>query len=421
MTAKKNYDSIVVGAGPAGFAAAVASARGGAKTLLLEMHPFAGGAWTAGCMTLIFDCTPQHGIMEELHHRLEAKGGWKPWSMERTFLINPEIVKVVMDEILMEAGVTVRYHTLLQEARVEGGRICEVITSSKSGRETWNAKIFVDATGDGDLGAFAGCGYNIGRPEDSKMQPASMNAVIGGWPDHIGDGEELAKEILATFDRLGFDLSYRRTRLFEIPGVPALRRCMWTHLYGLDPTDAESLTVAAIEGRRQIHAAVECLRSSGDPRFAELYVAFSGPTLAIREGRRIHGEYMLTIDDLRAGRAFEDGVVEIAFNVDIHHVDPVEGRHLEAERVPRYQVPYRCLVARDMSNLLLAGRCISGDFRAHASYRTTSDCVAMGEVAGQAAAIAAREGIAVQHLDLKMITLPGMKETASPAQHRTSK
>ncbi len=411
MTPKNKYDSIVVGAGPAGFAAAVASARAGAKTLLLEMFPFGGGAWTAGCMTLIFDCTPQRGIMEEFHRRLNAKGGWKPWRSKTTFLVNPEIVKVVIDDMLMEAGVTVRYHTLLQEARVEGGRISEVITASKSGRETWEAKVFIDATGDGDLGAFAGCGYDMGRPEDGKMQPASMNAVIGGWPEGIGDGEDLAEEILATFDQLGFDLSYRRTRLFEIPGMPALRRCMWTHLYGLDPTDAASLTAATIEGRRQIHAAVDCLRSSRDPRFENLYVAFTGPAPAIREGRRIHGEYTLTIDDLRAGRAFEDGVLEVAFNVDIHHVDPAEGRRLVNEKIPRYQVPYRCLVAQDRSNLLMAGRCISGDFRAHASYRTTSDCVAMGEVAGRAAAIASREGVAVQQVDPKIITLLEMKET----------
>ena len=245
------------------------------------------------------------------------------------------------------------------------------------------------------------------------MQPASMNAVIGGWPEGIGDGESLAKELLAAFDRLGFDISYRRTRLFEIPGAPALRRCMWTHLYGLDPTDAESLTVATIEGRRQIHAAVACLRSSGDPRFAELYVAFTGPTLAIREGRRIHGEYTLTIEDLRAGRTFEDGVVEVAFNVDVHHVAPHEGRRLVNEKVPPYQVPYRCLVARDLSNLLMAGRCISGDFCAHASYRTTSDCVAMGEVAGHAAAIASREEVAVKQVDPKVITLLGVKEAGS--------
>jgi hypothetical protein len=405
VSAARQYDAVIVGAGPAGFAAAVVAARGGAKTLLLEMHPYAGGTWTAGCMTLIFDCTPQRGIMEEFRGRLEASGGSEPWRDRRTVVVNPEMVKLLIDEMLAEAGVDVRYHTMLQRARVDAGRIVEVVTASKSGRETWRGEIFVDATGDGDLGAFAGCGYEAGRPADGKMQPASMNAIIGGWQQVPGDGEALAEDVLATLDRLGFDLSYRKTRLFAIPGMPGLYRCMWTHLYGLDSSDAGSLTAAAIEGRRQVHAAVECLRASGDSRFQGLYVASTGPALAIREGRRIHGEYLLTIDDLRAGRTFEDGVVEVAFNVDIHHVDPAEGRHLELEPTPRYQVPYRCLVARDVNNMLMAGRCISGDFRAHASYRTTADCVAMGDVAGRAAAIASREGIAACEVDSAAVAL----------------
>ena len=405
MNSAQRFDSVVAGAGPAGFAAALAAAREGAKTLLLEMHPYAGGAWTAGCMTLIFDCTPQRGIAREFRRRLESRGGAAPWRSVNTVVVNPELVKLVIDEMLAEAGVTVRYHTMLQDACVEDDRITEVVTASKSGRETWSARVFVDASGDGDLGAFAGCGYDTGRPADGRMQPASMNALIGGWPDDLGDGEELAEAILAELDRREFGLSYRKTRLFAIPGVPGLRRCMWTHLYGLDPTDARSLTAAAVEGRRQIHAAVECLRSSGDPRFEKLHVASTGPALAVREGRRIHGEYLLTIDDLRAGRTFDDGVLEVAFNVDIHHVDPAEGRHLEIEKVPRYQVPYRSLVARDVSNLLMAGRCISGDFRAHGSYRTTSDCAAMGEVAGRAAAVASSRGIAAAQVDAAAVTL----------------
>lgn len=404
------YDVIVAGAGPAGVPAALAAARGGARVLLLERHPFGGGTWTAGCMTLIFDCTPQRGIMEELHRAFEERGGWKTMWGRGTLLVNPEIVKVVLDDVLAEAGVTVRYHTMLQGARVEDGRIAGVSTASKSGEEIWKANVFIDATGDGDLGAFVGCGYDTGRPEDGKMQPASMNAVIGGWPDGIGNGEELSGDVMATLDRLGFELSYRKTRLFEIPGAPGLRRCMWTHLYGLDPTDAGSLTAAEIEGRRQVHAAVECLRGSGDPRFANLFVAWTGPTVAIREGRRIHGEYTLTIDDLRAGRQFDDGIVEVAFNVDIHHVDPSEGRHLEAEKTPRYRVPYRCLVAKDAENLLMAGRCISGDFRAHGSYRTTSDCVAMGEVAGSAAAICVTEGTKPREVDPGRVALLPLSE-----------
>jgi hypothetical protein len=351
-------------------------------------------------MSLAWDCTPQAGLLAEFRAELESRGGAQPWINDRTWSVSPEITKLVLDEMLASAGVTVRYGTMLQGARVEGGRIVEISTASKSGTETWSADVFVDASGDGDLGAFAGCGFEMGRPSDGKLQPGSMNAVIGGWPADIGDGEALAKDILETLERENFELSYRKTRLFEIPGAPGLRRCMWTHLCGLDPTDADSLTAANIEGRRQVHAVVDCLRTSEDLRFADLFVAATGPWVAIREGRRIHGHYTLTIEDLREKRRFEDEVVRVAFNVDIHHVDPSEGRHLEIEKVAPYGIPYRCMVARDVDNLLMAGRCISGDFRAHGSYRTTSDCTAMGEVAGRAAARSAARGVPPIEVDL---------------------
>jgi hypothetical protein len=174
---------------------------------------------------------------------------------------------------------------------------------------------------------------------------------------------------------------------------------MASHLYGLDATSADSLTQGEVEGRRQVHGAVDCLRRSGDPRFAKLFVVGTGPFVTVREGRRIHGLYTVTADDCRAGRRFDDAVCEVTFNFDVHDLTPEGGRWLWHESVPPYQIPYRSLVARDLDNLLLAGRCISGDFLAHSSYRVTGDCVPIGEAAGRAAALAARGRIPVGRVD----------------------
>jgi len=396
-----NWDVIVAGAGPGGFGAAVAAARAGAKVLLIEKNPFAGGIWTTCGVSVFIDHANKAGLVGELRDRLGAAGAWderglKPWGSFYTV----EPMKMLLDEMLSEAGVAVRLHTLLIGARRQGRRIVAVETASKSGRETFSAKLFIDGTGDGDLAALGGCGFDVGRPEDGKCQPASMFGLIGGLPEPLPDSQD-ARKLLR---EAGSDLSYHGLSFFPQPGQPGIAMLNASHLYGVDATDADSLTRAELAGRRQVHEVVRALRQSGDERFANLFVIFTGPYVGIREGRRIHGLYTVTADDCLAGRRFDDGICEATFQFDVHHVDPAEGRGVAGGKVLPYQIPYRCLLAADAENLLLCGRCISGDFRAHSSYRVTGNAVATGQATGAAAAIAALEDVAPGEVDAHRVS-----------------
>ncbi len=399
------YAVIVAGGGPAGIAAAIATGRAGARTLLIEKNAYFGGTWTAGGMSLIIDYDNKAGLMAEIKDKLTARGAFERWhNINGLFTVEP--MKLLLDELLTQAGVELRLHTLVIGARNDNHHITELETASKSGIERFSAKVYIDATGDGDLAARAGCGYDWGDPATGKLQPGTMFGLVGGWPEPLPDALDVKRTLLEG----GHNLSYTGVTLFAQPGQPGLAFLMQSHLYNLDPTDADSLTRAELEGRRDVQHAVETLRASGKPEYANLFLISSGPSASIREGRRIHGLYTLTAGDCRSGRRFEDAVCTATFNVDVHHTDPqsempyqaygrpnrilknVKGE-LYAEWVPPYDIPYRCLVARDVDNLLTSGRCISGDFLAHSSYRVTGNAVPIGEAAGGAAALCAEKGM----------------------------
>ncbi|MHB9032007.1 MAG: FAD-dependent oxidoreductase [Anaerolineae bacterium] len=410
-----DYDVIVAGGGPAGIAAAVAAGRAGARTLLIEKNAYFGGAWTAGGMSLIIDYDNKRGLMAEIKDKLTAAGAFERWAgWAGLFTVEP--MKLLLDELLTQAGVDLRLHTFVLAAPNDNQHITELQTASKSGVERFTARVYIDATGDGDLAARAGCGYDLGDPATGKLQPGTMFGLVGGWPNPLPDALEVKRILLEG----GHPLTYTGVTLFAQPGQPGIAFLMQSHLYNLDPTDADSLTRAELEGRRDVQHAVQTLKASGKPEYANLFLITIGPSASIREGRRIHGLYTLTAEDCRAGRRFADAVCTATFNIDVHHTDPnqplpyhpygtpskilknVPGE-LYAEYVPPYDIPYRCLVARDADNLLLAGRCISGDFLAHSSYRVTGNAVPMGEAAGKAAALCASRGIKPGEVTVEMV------------------
>lgn len=387
----RETDVLVCGGGPAGFAAAVTSARAGAQTLLIERHPFLGGVWTAASLSLIIDGPHHGGLNAELVRRLDAQGGAEAYYHHKAWTaFGAEAMKHVLDDWAAEAGVDVQLYTSVAAAARAGRRIEGVFTESKSGREFVRAKVVVDATGDGDVAARTGCAYEKGRPSDGGMQPMTLFARIGGlkadyrsWPR--GRIAEIARAC-------GWDPSYERVTLLPQPGQPGVAILMATHVYGVDGTDVRDLTRAERLARVEIKRGVKLLRERGGPDWEGVYLLDTGPFVGVREGRRILGRYYLTEDDLRSGARFEDGICEVRFNVDVHHVDPKEGKGLWGMKVIPYQVPYRSLQAREVDNLLMAGRCISGSHVAHGSYRVTGDAVAMGEAAGLAAALAVQGG-----------------------------
>ena len=400
----RETDVLVCGGGPAGIAAAFTAARQGAKVLLLERHPFLGGVWTAGALTIIIDSQQKGGINRELAERLAAYSGVLIWpeviDLPKGIPDWPvyaiEDMKAVLDDMVRETGIEVQFYTQVVAVQREGARVTGVFTESKSGREFIRAKVVIDTTGDGDVAAQAGCPFELGRPEDGKTQPMTLYARIGGYkgqPAHIHPMRDIARAA-------GFEPSYGRVTLFPQPNQPGVFMLMATHVYG-SGIDVRDLTANEIEARQQIRTLVKILQRDGGPDWQSIYLIDTGPFLGVREGRRILGKYYLTIDDLREGRRFDDGICNVRFPADIHHPDKKEGAGLYNIFTPHYDIPFRCLLARDVDNLMMAGRCISGDHLAHASYRVTGDAVAMGEAAGIGATLAVRD-----HVNPRDVSVP---------------
>lgn len=397
----KETDVIVCGGGPAGIGAAISAARSGAKTTLIEMHGCLGGVWTASLLSNIIDHGAKKGIMKELVDRLNATDG--QYDAKK---YDAELMKWTLDEMCREAGVEVRLHTRVTAAYLDKQKKIDCIaTESFSGREAWKAKVFIDTTGNGELAARAGCEFSMGEPGTGRVQPMSLMVILSGIneADLVREGyvkglgkdgsptsegkKKLHQDILAA----GVDASYTMPSFFTVRSdMVAL---MTNHQYGASALNADAITKATLEARNEVNQIVNALRKTGG-MWANLRIVNSAAQIGIREGRRIHGLYMLTKEDLIRGAQFEDGVCNVTFVVDIHSLVKGEGGGYGAGGVKMkpYQIPLRSLIAKDVDNLMMAGRCISGDFYAHASYRVTGNAVPMGEAAGKVSAKAALTG-----------------------------
>jgi len=397
---RDDADVIVCGGGPAGVAAALAAARAGARTRLFEVHGCLGGVWTAGLLTYIFDFD-KPGMTRELTQQLDQRHARRHPNPSR-FVYEPEAMKLLLEELCGAAGVQLQLHTRVAAAHRDGNRLTTVITESKSGREAWRARVFIDATGDGDVGAQAGCAWEIGQGPAGPTQPLTLNALAvvrdaaalgefisfyAGDQRHLPAVEAFQREIA----RAGCEASYGHPTLFHVRDNLLL--VMINHEYGVLPFDAAQMTAATLRARGEVHRIVHALADLGGP-WAGMQVVASAEQIGVRDGRRIRGRYTVTREDLVQGARHPDAVARVTFNVDIHAPTREQNREETIShgnfRMKPYDIPLRALLARDVDGLLIAGRCISGDFLAHASYRVTGNAVAMGEAAGKVAALAAQ-------------------------------
>lgn len=407
----RSYDVIVAGGGPAGIAAALTASRSGARTALIETHGQLGGVWTSGALSWIIDAANKGGIMRELMTALDARGA-RTGTGEADFAYDVEVMKLVLEEKLSEAGVDVRLHTRVVAANLDSPRrLNGLITESKSGREGWVGRNFVDATGDGDLAAQAGCGFDLGRPENGECQPMSLMAILTGLrgsevEDFLVNGpgghSRAWRRLREAVEAGGHSPSYGSPALFRIH--ENLFALMANHEYGASALDAGEITRATLSARRDVFAAVAALKKNGGV-WEEVRIAATGAQIGVREGRRIHGLYRVSVDDLLNGTRHADAICTARFAIDVHSPDPAKSKDFSSENraVKPYDIPLRAIIARDVDNVLLAGRCISGEFLAHSSYRVTGNAVALGEGAGLAAARSAASGILPKDLDGKRI------------------
>jgi len=395
----EDADVIVCGAGPAGIAAAVTAARAGAKVRCFEWRGCLGGVWTAGLLGYLLDFN-KPGFNQELLKRLDERD-MRRGTSKSSVTYEPEGMKLLLEEMLVEAGVRFQLHTRVSAAYREGKRLTTIVTESKSGRQAWSAPVFIDTTGDGDLGALAGCSFEFGEAEACPCQPMSLNALLVCKDAaalvayiHKSDpskADGIAKDAFkAEIGRAGHFPSYSKPTLWQVRDNLLL--VMMNHQYGVPCFDAAKITEATVQARAELHKIVNGLRKLGGV-WEGLQIAATAEQIGVRDGRRLAGRHTVNKDDLVAGARYDDAVVRPTFPVDIHALSKEANKTAAYSnagvKVKHYDVPLRALIAKDVDGLMMAGRNISGDFIAHASYRVTGNSVAMGEAAGVTAAIAA--------------------------------
>lgn len=389
-----SFDVVVAGAGPAGCAAAVSAARAGLSVALLERAVGVGGMFTEGLVTPLFDAENKTGFAAEVRDDMRAEGNFGGmWDI----CFQPEGVALLMERKLSEAGVRFFGSTYAARALVENGSIRGVIAENKKGRGAYLAKIVIDCTGDGDVCASAGVPFDYGDGAGNCQSCTLMFSVTGTEFKQSSPGE-LAELLNAAAKEHGVDYvcPFNNPYMIDLPGTD-LRIVQLTHMKseGLDP---EKTAEAMAEGRRQVFDTLRVMRLI--PVFRNIRLAQTASMLGVRESRRIRGKYTLTAEDAATGAVFEDGVTKAAFGIDIH---PSAGGVQIVRQVVPYEIPLRSMLASGFDNLMMAGRCISGEHEVMASYRVTGDCLAMGDAAGVAAAESLARGISLDRLPIKQI------------------
>ena len=329
-------------------------------------------------------------------------------------------MKLLLENMCSEAGVDFSLHTRVSAAYKDKKRLSTIITESKSGREAWSAKVFIDATGDGDLGAFAGNGWDIGHGGDQcPCQPMTLNAlaVVNDYTKlteylsfYETDRTDMASHVKASrafkkeINRAGITPSYGDPTLF--PVKDNLVMVMINHEYNVRAFDTAEVTKATVHARAEIHKIVSALNNLGGA-WEGFQVVASADQIGIRDGRRLHGRFTVSKEDLVNGSTYDDGVIRPKFGVDIHAPNQEINDKSAIIRggivMKPYDIPLRALIAKDVDGLMMAGRCISGDFIAHASYRVTGNSVATGEAAGAVAAIASKSNRMPHEVDWKEV------------------
>jgi len=396
-------DVVVAGGGPAGLCAALAAARNGATTVLLERQGFAGGMATAGALPCLGGFHGQgrqvtFGIPAEIIERLIARGAaawparraWESRSGTLTFVDHWEL-RLLADEMLREAGVEVFFDCWVAGAHLQGDRLTAVLVETKAGRRAVTCRAAVDATGDGDLAASAGAPFEIGRPQDGACQPPTLIFHLTEVdPEAIARGRPQEQDLIARAREAG-DLELHREDVLMFPGHGGIIIVNSSRVPGVNCVDPADLTRAEMEARRLSGSVLHFLRAYW-PGFARARLAQVASVLGVRETRRILGDYILTEDDVLQVTDFPDTIARAFWYVDVHdpHGPGTVWRYHEPGATT--DVPYRCLLPRGVEGLLVAGRPISTTHEAHGSTRIMSCCAATGQAAGTAAAMAAGAG-----------------------------
>ena len=433
-----NADVVVVGGGPAGMCAAIAAAREGVRVILIEQGGFCGGMATKGLVGPFMTCYDAkgetmiiRGLFKEIVERMVARGfaihpaqvhggtaftSWIKIGHEHVTPFEPEGLKIIIDEMLTEAGVKIFYHTDFIHPVLDNNTISGILVSSKRGLEIIKATVVIDCTGDGDVAYRSGVPYEMGNQELNLIQPATMFFHISNVdPDAVEadiqanihnfyrkDGVNYRSfhwRVTQARENGDWDLNRVSIGMFRMPKPDEW--CVNTsRIMGVNSTDNESLTNAELIGRQQVYKILHFLQKYV-PGCENARIKSIASHIGIRESRHIQGDYRLTAEDLLNSKVPKDSILLAANSVDVHgrfgptsnEYVPIKGNY--------YGVPYRCLIPKGIEQLLIAGRCVSADSTAAGAIRVMPPCMGMGEAAGVAAALSVKEGITVRRINVQ--------------------
>ena len=410
---RDRYDVIVVGSGSAGSAAAISAGRLGARTLLVDRLGFMGGTSTAVLDTFYAFYTPGAeprrvvgGLGWEVVERLTAEG--IAFERPNTYgagtgvTYDQEALKLLWEQLAEDAGVDLLLHTWATGVRLADGRAEAIRTWNKGGERTIVAAVVVDASGDADVCAMAGVAYDNAQALGAVQSLSTLFKLANVDVARAASVPksalwELMREAAASGDYAlpRIEGSWHRTPFASVVMIHM------TRIPNVDATDPEQLTRAEVEGRRQVREYHRFLRDRV-PGFESAVMVATSPAIGVRESRRVHGDYRLTRDDVLEARRFEDEIALCGAPIEDHHAGAdTEWRYVGQAGV--YGIPYRTLLPSGVESLLVAGRCFSATHDAHASARSMATCMAMGQAAGTAAAMAVDRSATPRTLDPRVI------------------
>jgi len=441
----ENYDVVVIGGGSAGVAASVAAARNGARTVLVDAGPMAGGELVSGlplnaCLNARGEWVVG-GVIRELLDGCRARGGliepYFDWRSLWLTCVDPEVMKLIVAKTLRDAGVHLLLYTFADDVVADRDGLRGVFVVNKRGRTLLAARQIIDCSGDGDIAVQAGAPSEKGGPQ-GELQPVTMIFRMVGvetrpllefvraHPEHVGLGEclleprskaECAEELYRQgipsvfFDGKGPFIAQAIERgelfpcgLLAVCPLSAQRKEVslnTTRIANLDATDPQRLSGALPDLLEQVWACASFLKSRV-PGFENAQFSGIAPRIGIRETRRIIGDAVLERDDVLQGRKREDGICKGAHELDVHGAGQAHRREMIKDG-GSYDVPFGCLLPKGTTNLLVAGRCLSATREAHGSARVMGTCMGMGQAAGTAAAMAIASGVSLRELPVAVL------------------
>ncbi len=403
------YDVVVLGGGPAGVSAAIEAAENGASVLLVEAAGMLGGMATSGLVgpfMTVYDPKGEDllvgGIYRKIVERLEKYSAvilpeqTEAPSLHTSFIekyhknvtpFNTFSLQIVLDEMVNDAGVDLLLYTRFADCITENGKIKSVVLLALEGLVSVSADVFIDCTGNADVVAAAGFEFYKGEEKSGVPQPGTLMFEV----DDVDDDAYLARGARPEYPVKAYLMPQNGT--YKVNHY---------RVFDVDATNSRSMTKGHIKARRQVLDAYNVLKNKTEG-FSNAKITQVASVLGVRESRHIVGEYKITVSDICKGTKFCDSIAVYGYGMDVHPRNESESGNFKIATADKYYIPYRSLIPKNSHNLIVAGRSISCESQAAGGLRCMPSCMAMGQAAGAAAAIAVKNALPVKNVDIKQL------------------